>query len=471
MIEAKWIVERLRAAGLLLRAREGGLAIRGARQDSRSLRPGELFAALVGERSDGHRRAAAALDAGAGAALLAAADRFDALAVSHPDASLFLVPDVLAALQHLGAEHLRRVAPALVAVTGSNGKTGTKDPCRALLATCGPTFASEGNFNNLIGLPMTVLSMPLDTRYAVLEMGCSSFGEIARLCELFPPRVGIITNIGHAHLEELGDLDGVARAKGEMAEALAADSLLLLNGGDAYASRLAARSRAEVKRYGHDRKFDLHLDDLGPQPGNPARRRVALEGGELLLRSPWSHAQLALGAAWLATRELGVAPEVEAMVRAAEACELERNRGGVCRLGSWTLVDDSYNANPDSTLAALTWLAEISAAGKRWALLGDMLELGERGPALHRELGAAAAKLGIDRLAACGPLGAELAKGAVLGGLDAKHYPDAAALAEALPPLLGDGDVILVKGSRGMAMETVIAALEKRVGETREIVT
>ncbi len=471
MIEATWIVERLSAAGFLLRAREGDrpIPIRGARQDSRGLRAGELFVALTGENADGHRYAAAALDAGASGAILSDPRRFEQLSGTHPDAALFLVEDVLAALQRLAADHLSRVAPDLVAVTGSNGKTGTKDLCRALLATLGPTFASEGNFNNTIGLPMTLLAMPLETRYAVVEMGCSSFGEIARLCELFPPRVGIITNIGHAHLEILGDLDGVARAKGEMAEALSPSGLLILNGDDDYAGRLAARSRAAVKRFGRGENLDLRLDDRGPLPGNPARRSVAIDGRQLVLNSPWSHGQLSLGAAWLAAGELGA--EAPAMAAAAEALRAETNRGGVYRLGAWTVVDDSYNANPDSMKAALDWLAEIPTDGKRWALLGDMLELGEEGPALHRRLGEHAASLGLDGLAACGPLCVELAAGARAGGLEARHYPDAAALAAELPALLGAGDLILVKGSRGMAMETTIAALEKRVGETREIVT
>lgn len=471
MIDAIWIVERLEAAGGLRRARPGTLPIRGSRQDSRSLLPGELFAALTGEHSDGHRHAAAALEAGASGALLAEEALFDNLCARWPDRSLFLVNDVLPALQTLARDWIAEIAPEIVAITGSNGKTGTKDLCRALLATAGPVHASDGNFNNLIGLPMTLLNTPPDTRYLVLEMGCSSHGEIAELCRLFPPRVGIITNIGHAHLEELGDLDGVSLAKGELAEALPAEGFLILSAQEAYAGRLAARSRASVRRHGPGRETDLRLEDLGPE--GLGARRLRIGERELVLPSPWPHAGRALAAAWLAATELGAEPEAMARAALGEDAWRERNRGGLYRVGPYTLVDDSYNANPDSMRAALSWLEEapLPAGSRRWAVLGDMLELGEKSAALHRELGEEAARLGIDGLLACGPLCAELVAGAREAGLAAEHYRDASALSAALPERLADGDLILVKGSRGMAMEDVITALAEATGASRERVS
>jgi UDP-N-acetylmuramoyl-tripeptide--D-alanyl-D-alanine ligase len=471
VIDASWIEERLRNAGGLRKARPGARPIRGARQDSRAIQPGELFAALRGEQSDGHRHAAAALAAGASGALLAEAELFDELAASHPEASLFLVKAVLPALQALARDWVAEIAPAIVAITGSNGKTGTKDLCRALLATAGPTHASDGNFNNLIGLPMTVLNTPPDTRFLVLEMGCSSLGEIAELCRLFPPRVGIITNIGHAHLEELGGLDGVAKAKGELAEALPESGLLILNAEEPYAARLAARSRAAVKRFGPEGPVELRIDDLGPE--GIGARRVRMGEREILLPSPWAHAGQALAAAWLAAAELGAEPDSMATAAASDRAFCERNRGGVFRLGPYTLVDDSYNANPDSLRAALSWLAEapLPASARRWAILGDMLELGEQGATLHYELGGVAARLGIDGLLACGPLCAQLVVGAREAGLAAEHFSDAAALAGALPARLTDGDLLLIKGSRGMAMESVITALAAATGANRERVT
>ena len=468
MIEAAWIESSLAAAGHLRAARLGTRPIAGARQDSRSLRPGELFVALAGRRTDGHVHLEAALAAGASAGLLSDPARFAALSAPDAaggDASLFLVDDALAALQALAAAWLAHLAPYVVGVTGSNGKTATKDCCAALLATLGPTRASEGNFNNLIGLPMTVLAVPPGTRFLVLEMGCSSFGEIAALAALFPPQAGIITNIGAAHLEALGDLAGVARAKGELAAALPATALLLLDGEGPFAGRLAALSRARLRRWGRAAGWDLRVEDLGPE--GPGARRLRLEGQVMRLPRPWPHSQLALAAAWLLARELGGEPP--ALAAAAPTAFRESNRGGSYRLGDWELVDDSYNANPDSLRAALAWLAAAPAGGRRWAVLGDMLELGEAGAALHRSAGEeAAARGGLAGLFALGPLSAELVAAARAGGLAAEHFPDHAALAAALIARLGPGDLVLVKGSRGMAMEQVIAALERVAHQRRE---
>lgn len=467
MIEASWIESALQSAGRLRAARLGTRAIAGARQDSRRLVPGELFVALAGTQADGHAFAPAALAAGAGGALLADAERYAAL-VSDPaqaPASLFLVDDALAALQALASAWLARIAPFVVGVTGSNGKTAAKDCCAALLATLGPTRASEGNLNNLIGLPCTLLAAPPGTRYLVLEMGCSSFGEIAQLAALFPPQAGVITNIGAAHLEVLGDLEGVARAKGELAAALPEGGLLLIDADGPFAGRLAARTRARVLRWGRGPSADLRVEDLGPD--GPSARRLRLEGETLRLPRPWPHSQLALAAAWLLARQLGGEPA--ALAAAAPGAFRETNRGGSFRLGDWTLVDDSYNANPDSMRAALAWLAGAPAGGKRWAVLGDMLELGAAGPAAHRALGAeTAVRGGLAGLLACGPLCAELVDAARAGGLAAEHFADPEALAAALGPRLGAGDLILVKGSRGMAMERVIAALERALGRARE---
>ncbi len=465
MIEAAWIEATLKVVGQLRAARPGPRALAGARQDSRSLRPGELFVALARQPCGRPRPREAAIAAGAGGALLTDADRFAALAAAAGEASLWLVADALASLQTLAAAWLARVAPYVVGVTGSNGKTATKDCCAALLATLGPTRAGEGNFNNLIGLPMTVLAVPPGTRYLVLEMGCSSFGEIAQLATLFSPQAGIITNIGAAHLEVLGDLEGVARAKGELAAALPADGLLLLDGEGPFAGRLAAMSRARLRRWGRGPGLDLRVEDLGPD--GVGARRLRLEGQVMRLARPWPHSQLALAAAWLLARELGGEPA--ALAAAAPAAFRERNRGGTYRVGDWELVDDSYNANPDSLRAALAWLAGAPAGGRRWAVLGDMLELGAAGAAQHRALGEeAAARGGLAGLFALGPLSAELVAAARAGGLAAEHFTDHAALAAALVARLAPGDLVLVKGSRGMAMEQVIAALERAAGSERE---
>jgi len=355
-----------------------------------------------------------------------------------------------------------------VGVTGSNGKTGTKNFCAAALSVLGPTQASRGNLNNLIGLPLCTLGIPRETRHLVAEMGCSSFGEITRLAELFKPEAGVITNIGDAHLEVLGDRDGVARAKGELASALPEDGLLLLWGEDPYADALAAMAHPLVRAltYGSGDGNTLKLEDLGPEG---AGRRMRVEGVDLRLPSPMRHAILQAGAAWLLAREYGAEPGP--LAEALESARPEGDRGALYRLGDWILMDDSYNANPDSLRAALKWLAETPCEGRRWALLGDMLELGPRAEDIHRRLGRElAAGEGIG-LMTRGPLSAAMAETAREAGLEiALDFDDQAELATALLERLGAGDVILVKGSRGMEMEKVIEELERATGLSREAV-
>ena len=451
MIGAKWMEKVLGRSGQLRRARVDERFFAGASQDSRRLRPGDLFVALQGENADGASYAPAALDAGAAGVLLADERVFTELAESR-DSALFLVDDPLLALQTLASVHLGEVGPRVVAITGSNGKTSTKDICRSLLSGGGVCFASEGNFNNLIGLPMSLLSLKEDADFAVLEMGCSGFGEIARLCELFPPEIGIVTNIAAAHLEQLGDLDGVARAKGELPAALPQDGLLLLPHEEPYAENLAARGDAASRSFGFVKQADVRIEDLGGTSGGGRRFRIEEREGTLPL--PTRYALLGLAAAWGVGRHLGIGRE--ALLVAAETVEAAGNRGQLYRLGEWFVMDDSYNANPDSLRAALNWLAEQELGGRRWAVLGDMLELGPDGAARHRELGAEAAELGLDGLWALGPLSAELVEGAREAGLaTARHFDSRQDLADALLAELLPGDLILLKGSRGMAMEEV----------------
>ena len=469
MIELAWMREVLSAKGQLAHYRRGKHGITGASQDSRVIQWGELFVALPGAQADGHAFAAAALDAGAGGALISDPALFGELSATHPDAALFLVPDPLAALQELAGAWIREVDPAVIAITGSNGKTGTKDLTSALLSTLGRSFASAGNYNNLIGLPMSVLRLPRGSDYAVLEMGCSGFGEIARLCEIFQPTIGVVTNIGAAHLEQLGDLDGVARAKGELPAALPAGGLCVLPAEDPYTPALQERcDGCRIHTFGLGEQCTLRVEDLGPS--GPGARRVRVDGIRFEFPRPARHHLLALAAAWTVARDLGGIPDH--LAAAAAACRPPGNRGTLYRLGPWRILDDSYNANPASLRAALEWLAEMPGEGRRWAILGDMLELGEQGPALHAECGRAAAASGIHALWACGPLSSSMVEAAGEAGLaDTRHFEDPESLAEALAPRLRDGDWLLVKGSRGMAMERVLKALEQKLGEQREVLS
>jgi len=465
--DAGWMIERLRRAELFLDHRgPGSQSLSAASIDSRGIEAGQLFFALPGERTDGHRFAAEALDRGAGA-VLSEPERFTELAARHPDRDLFLVRDVLDALQILAAARVGEVDPWILGVTGSNGKTGTKNYCAAALATLGKTVASPGNLNNLIGLPLAFFDLPGEAEYLVAEMGCSGYGEIARLCELFPPEGGVVTNIGEAHLEQLHDRKGVLKAKSELADALPPSGILIVNGDDDYAFSMSVVTAAlAVRAYGFGERSDLRLEDLGREG---AGRRLRLDGRELHLRSPLRHSILQAGAAWLIGRSLGA--DLEALAEALEAVRPERNRGGLYRLGAWILLDDSYNANPDSLRAALEWLLDFPCRGRRWAVLGDMLELGEGGARAHEEFGRGIAERGGLELLCLGALCAGMATAAREMGLArARHFDDHAALASALLERLAPGDIILVKGSRGMEMEKVIEALESATGLSREAV-
>ncbi len=461
MISREWARSTLEAGGQLQRAwGESGTTLGRACIDSRTVQPGEIFFALKGEQTDGHRFARKALEAGAGAVVLSEPALAEELAVSFSDRLVLLADDVLAALQHLASTWVAKTGAKVVGITGSNGKTGTKNFCAAALSVLGKTEASRGNLNNLIGLPLSTLGIPEDTRFLAAEMGCSSFGEIAGLAELFRPEIGIVTNVGDAHLEILGDREGVARAKGELPAALPEDGLFLVCGDDAFAPVLAARTRARTLRYGFGDRNDLILEDLGPE--GPSRR-CRIESRELRLASPMRHAILQAGAAWLLARELGADPA--ALGDALELARPEGNRSALYRLGGWTLMDDSYNANPDSLRAALAWLKEFPTEGRRWALLGDMLELGEKEIEVHRALGNEIAQMGGLGLKTYGPLAGELSRAA---GAAQANFDDHGKLAADLLSRLGEGDVILVKGSRGMEMEKVISALERATGLSRE---
>ncbi len=461
MSQGKWMIQTLEEHGRLVNWKGSGDPKQlHACIDSRALKPGDSFFALPGEQTDGHHFARKALEQGAGAVLLSQEKLFEELSGQFAEALLIQVDDVLLSLQELASAWVDGMQAKVVGITGSNGKTGTKNFCAAALSAIGATEASRGNLNNLIGLPMSTLGLPMKTEYLVAEMGCSSFGEIARLAELFEPEAGIITNIGDAHLEILGDRDGVARAKGELAAALPADGLLLLWEEDPYFSTLTefCNPRTKVRTFGFSDGSDLVLEDLGPAgPG----RRMRVEGHELTLASPMRHSILQAGAAWLLASEYRAKPE--ALAEALSAARPEGNRSSLYKLGAWTIMDDSYNANPDSLRAALEWLSQYPAQGKRWAILGDMLEMGPSGPEVHLAIGREVMALGNIEMMNYGPMAGAMADLAGHGSF-ANHEE----LATALLSRLGEGDLLLVKGSRGMAMEKVIEALERATGNIRE---
>ena len=426
--------------------------------DSRTVAAGDLFVAVPGERADGHDFLPAAAAAGAVAAITTrATDVLPAVVVDDP----------VAALGRLAAGvHLRLVAGGLqtLAITGSSGKTSTKDLLGQVLAGAGPTVSPPGSYNNDIGLPLTVLSADEATRFLVLEMGSRGPGHIARLCRVARPRIGVVLNVGSAHLGEFGSADGIAQAKGELVEALPDDGTAVLNADDARVIGMAARTSARVLSTGRGEGADVRAVDVTLDETARARFTLAAagEGHPVQLQVVGEHqvanALSAAGAALAA----GMAPaEVAAALSAAGPrsrwrMEVSRRDDGV------TVVNDAYNANPESMRAALAALAGL-AGTRRIAVLGAMAELGPDAAAEHERLGRDAAAGGVDLIIAVGPDAVGIADGAATAGRrageESVHVPDRAAARELLSEVLRSGDVVLVKASRSYGLELLAAEL------------
>jgi UDP-N-acetylmuramoyl-tripeptide--D-alanyl-D-alanine ligase len=424
--------------------------------DSRVLSAGALFVALKGEHADGHDFAAAAAARGASGLLVERE-----LPIDLPQV---VVPDVLAALAACARARRREFPGPVVAVTGSNGKTTTKEMIGAILALRGPALLTRGNLNNHIGVPLTLLSLRAAHTHAVVEMGANHRGEIAHLASIAQPGIGIVTNAGAAHLEGFGSLDGVAEGKGELFAALPRDGVAILNADDRYASRWRSLAAGrEIVTFGLDdadyaaRKVRSSLEQGVPRlefdlvaPGGTARVELALAGMHNLRN--------ALGAAAAAQKAGASLEEVAAGLRAVRPVKgrLEFRPA----VNGAVLVDDSYNANPGSLKAGLD--ACRSFAGSRWLVLGDMMELGTAAEDLHREIGAYARESGVERLLAVGPRAKRAADEFGAGGAWFESVEDL--IIEARRSLRADV-AVLVKGSRANRLERVTHALAPESNE------
>jgi UDP-N-acetylmuramoyl-tripeptide--D-alanyl-D-alanine ligase len=374
---------------------------------------------------------------------------------------VLVVPDTLAALQQLARAHRERHPVPLVGVTGSNGKTTTKDLVAAALIPLGSVLKTSGNLNNHIGLPLTLLELDAHHQAAVVEIGLNHPGELRELAALAGPRVGIITSVAEAHLEGLGSIQGVASAKAELAEALPEDGVLVYPQGSEPLREALAWYQGGRITFGLTPEADFHPVECISR-GFDGMTIVLPDGVRVEIALTGDHAVLNTLAALAAAGAMGVSP-AEA---APHLAEVPPPAGRLCprNFGGITVLDDTYNANPAS-LAASLGVLEAGEAAHRFAILGDMLELGEDGARLHREAGKCAGFL--DGLITVGDLGREIGRGAVEAGLDAGRVQEAASgesAAAMLLPELGKGDVVLVKGSRGMRLETAVAQLLAGLG-------
>jgi UDP-N-acetylmuramoyl-tripeptide--D-alanyl-D-alanine ligase len=436
------LAEVLEVTGGRLADGPGDSSPRTYHTDSREVEPGGLFFALRGAALDGH-------DFGADAAARGAAAVVVERPVDAPGAAVVVVRDAWRALDDLAGHVLGRVKPLVVGVTGSNGKTSTKELAAAVLGARHRVLKSEGNRNTETGLPLTLLSLQPEHTAAVLEMGMQRAGEIARLARLARPRVGIVTMVGIAHLENFRGREELARAKGELVQALPRDGQAILNADDGFFDLLRRLSRAPVRSFGLDRG-ELRGKDLRSLPDGGTA--FTLNGLPVCVGLAGRHqarnALAALAAGLYASVPLAEGAAALARVRVPHRLEARPAAGG------YTVIDDAYNASPESMLAAFEVCRDRPRSGRLLALLGEMRELGLAAPVAHDHVGRAAGAI-FDRVAVVDTgHGRRLAQAA-----GAELLPDRQAAARWVRDVAGDGDVVLIKGSHGVALHEVVRDL------------
>lgn len=433
--------------------------------DSRLTTARALFVALPGERTDGHAFVPAAVAAGAAAVLVARP--------VDTRAAQIVVDDTTQALARLATavvDSAREHGLRCVGITGSSGKTSTKDLLAAVLRVGGSTVAPQGSFNNEIGVPLTACGVDADTRFLIAEMGARGQGHVAALCRIVPPDVGVVLNVGHAHLGEFGSVAAIARAKGELVEALGPDGWAVLNADDSSVLGMASRTTARLATWslrGEPSHGDLRVwaDDTTADEWQRHSFTLRAAGTRetavaVSLQVSGRH-QIgnALAAATVGLIE-GLDPEPVAQALSGAVAVSRWRMEILQRTDGAVIVNDAYNANPDSMRAALEALAGMRRpSGRLVAVLGDMLELGIEAAAQHEAIGELAAQLGIDEVVAVGEFAAAIVAGARRGGAEAVAVPNADDAAAAAAGLLTPPDVVLVKASRGLALESVAERL------------
>lgn len=431
---------------------EPGLLFRQVAIDSRKLEPGSLFIALRGKKYDAHQFLEQAVAAGAAGLVVDSA-----LTVS-VDVPVIKVLDTLAALQALAFYNRNQCGIPLICVTGSNGKTTTKDMIAAILSRRLSTVKTLGNYNNEIGLPLTVLQMDVHNEIAVVEMGMRGPGEIDALCRIAVPTGAVITNIGETHLESLKTVSNIAAAKGEILEHVPQYGFAVLPIDSPFIRREAERCRGKVLYFGLEPACDYWAEDIRSENGgNHFTVKTTDSQWEFFLPLPGRHNVLNALAAIAVGRELGFTPDE--IQEGFEMIAVSGMRLEIIDAAGIKIINDTYNASPASTTAALQVLEELSGGGRTVAVLGDMLELGERSAEGHFEVGAAAANLGVKYLLTVGELASGIADGALRAGMTADKIircADNREAGEILNRTLEPGDLVLVKGSRGTRMEQIV---------------
>ncbi len=427
--------------------------------DSRQMADGVLFWALAGDRFDGHDFVAGAIEAGAVAAVVAH-ERLEKLPKNLP---LIVVTDTREALGKFAARYRQDFSPTVIAVAGSNGKTSVKDILHSIFREQFDVVASEASFNNEIGVPQTLLRIESKHHAAILEIGTNHPGELAPLIQMVKPGIGVITSIGREHLEFFGDLAGVAKEEGTLAELLERDGVLIINGDSPEVKSIIARAKCRVITVGAGADNDWRVETLSTDESGTV---FQISAPDPAWSGEWSISLLGRHHAFNAALAIVVGRTMEVgraeIQRGLSKCRPAKMRMQVERIGGAVVLNDAYNANADSMRAALQTLSEFPCRGRRIAVLGDMAELGETSAGAHREIGALAGELQIDHVVAIGRNAIWTAESARAAGAgDTSAFADfemgmAAVLHLALP-----GDVVLVKASRSAKLERIVEALRK----------
>jgi len=463
-----WTVSQvLEATGGRLVFGDDRTCIRGVSIDTRSIHEGELFIAISGKSHDGHQFVKEAHEKGAVGVMVSEAYTAEASSGFERDKCWIAVPDPLKALGDLATFRRRQSQISVVAVTGTNGKTTTKEMTASVLGQAFSVLKTPGNFNNLIGLPLTLFGLDEDHEWAVLELAMNRPGEIARLAEICEPQIGVITNIGAGHLQGVKDIDGVMEAKGELLHALGEDGTAVLNIDDQRICRLAEQFKGRVVSFG------IHSSaEVWATPISQSRSSCSFDLGwydesiRVSLVTPGSGAIYnALAAAAVGCR-LGLSMEevkkgLEGTIPMPGRMEVLSLAGGIY------VINDTYNANPASMSLSVDTLRSLKGNGRSIVVLGDMMELGDHARKAHRELGVLVARAGIARLYATGQFAGVLAEGAIGAGMEAEKtfVGSREEIVETLMGSLGPGDWVLVKGSRLMVMEKVVEDLQSEIAK------
>lgn len=439
-----------------------GLSFHAVSTDTRKVNAGDLFVALKGEKFDGHEFVFQAIAAGATGLVVS-----KVVEAYPPGVGVIKVENTLQALQMLARTQRRFKAIPIVAITGSAGKTSTKDLIAAVLAEKLKVLKTEGNFNNEIGLPLTIFRLEDMHEVMVVEMGMRGQGQIAELVSIAEPTIGVITNIGEAHIELLGSKENISKAKGELIEGLPANGTAILNGDDPYLRDIGSKAAArglKVLFYGHTGNNNLRVIDQESQGLEGTRLTVALGQQEFSYTLPILGEYNVLNslAAILVALELDL--ELTQIVEGLKKVKLSSMRLEVKNsIAGYQIIDDTYNANPTAMLGALKTLSQLPATGRRVAVLGSMFELGEEAISGHKRVGEAAAELSIDMLFTIGDLAQDIANGFIEAGGNKRSCYAFVNKQEAIGELkkvLQKNDIILIKGSRGMGLEDVVKAIQ-----------